>query len=144
MTKILAKWKIIYLPSIVLGWAVNIAGSTTKRVLSTTRVILSSLALDPPAGGLFIWFFGIFGLPLIPLEDCKTENQALVRIWSSKCKYDTSTLEVPISSTRLGIMGDHTRHTQRSMTGNTIAEPKYTNKIYITDHSHSMLLTLPK
>lgn len=47
----------IYLPSIVFGWAVKIAGSKMKRVLSTTKVIRSSLAgvlpeLDPP----FCWF----------------------------------------------------------------------------------------
>ena len=33
-----------YLPSMVLGWAVKSAGSRMNRVLSTTKVIRSSLA----------------------------------------------------------------------------------------------------
>ena len=34
----------MYLPSIVLGWAVKSAGSRMNLVLSTTRVMRSSLA----------------------------------------------------------------------------------------------------
>lgn len=34
---------IIYLPSIVFEWAINIAGSTINLVLSTIKVTLSSL-----------------------------------------------------------------------------------------------------
>lgn len=48
-----------YLPSIVLGCAVKIEGSTTKRVLSTMRVTLSevrrfrvpTVELAPPSLG---------------------------------------------------------------------------------------------
>jgi len=58
----------MHLPSIVLGCAVNRAGSKMNRVLSTTRVIRSSLIgvtimLEDDAAdwtdseSLFIWFF---------------------------------------------------------------------------------------
>jgi hypothetical protein len=56
-----------HLPSMVLGWAVNKAGSKMNRVLSTTRVIRSSLtgvmakledvaAVCTGSMSLFIWF----------------------------------------------------------------------------------------
>lgn len=55
-------WWITHLPSIVFGCAVNSAGSKMNRVLSTTRVIRSSLTgetvmLEDGSVSLFIWFF---------------------------------------------------------------------------------------
>lgn len=51
-----------HLPSIVFGCAVNSAGSKMKRVLSTTKVMRSSLTgetvmLEDGSVSLFIWFF---------------------------------------------------------------------------------------